>query len=142
MPNQQDINALHALSDALADTGEVHRAASRVADDQALAATLGDRAKRLESLSREVRNGLEGEPGSMLALLDRLRLSVDQWFGDDDEAAANAGRDAKAKLLALIEDYAADQELAPDIHALFRDIRDRIGGTAVPAHEGLAGLPN
>lgn len=143
MPHDQDETALRALADALADAGSIHRSAAAVADDPALAGVMNDRADRLEALASEVATGIKGEPGSMMQFVDRLRLGIDQWFGDDDDAAANASREAKVRLRILIDDYADDPELDPNARAAFLEIRDRIGtGWPAPVDTGLTSLPD
>lgn len=145
MIDRQDRTALDVLSDALADAASLHRTAVEVADDINLRAVLAARAERLELLSADVRGEPTGdEAGSMLRLLDQLRLTLDQWFGDDDEAADTASRDAKRGLLALIDDYLASPELSAEARSVFKAVRAQITrGRIVPSEdEGLKTLPS
>ncbi|TKD51534.1 ferritin family protein [Sphingomonas baiyangensis] len=143
MSHEQDETALRALADALADAGRIHRSAAGTAGDPGLTRIMNDRADRLEALASKVSTGIKGKPGSMLQFLDRLKLGIDQWFGDDDDAAVVASREAKDRLRILIDDYAEDSEIDPDVRAAFLDIRDRIGtGAPAPTDTGLTSLPN
>lgn len=141
--HKQEETALRALADVLADAGRIHRSAAGVADDPGLAAVMNDRADRLETLASEISKGVNEKPGSILQFLDRLKLGIDQWFGDDDDAAIIASREANDRLRILIDDYAVDPEIRPDFRAALLDIRDRIGTDApAPVDTGLTSLPS
>ena len=129
MAKPEDQMALCALSDALADAARLHDSATAVADDPALSRDLSEEAERLHRLSAEVRNGWpDDDPGTMLRLIDELRLAVDHWFGDDDKAARTAGRDARGDVLTLIDDHLRNPELSVPVRAVFTDVRARIAG--------------
>lgn len=143
MSQRYDIAALAALADALADAASIHRSAAVVADDAELRRKLAARADKLAQICEEVRVDEQAEPGTLLKHIDRLKLATDSWFGDDDEAASTASREAKVTLLALIDDYLAGAEISPGLVDLLRDIRQRISGGKVIADErlGLGDLP-
>ncbi|MDV3455784.1 hypothetical protein RZN05_02215 [Sphingomonas sp. HF-S4] len=124
----EDRGALTALSDALKDAAVVHRSSAEIASDATLRARLKRRADRLEALSDQARSGVDDdqEAGSMLVLLDRLRLTVDQWFGDDDAAADAASSRAIADLIALIDDFIGGPEISEEVRAIFTAIRAQV----------------
>lgn len=143
----EDRTALAALSDALADAAEIHLSSAKVALDSALRSRLACRAKRLETLSSDARSGLDDDkvPGSMLAVLDRLRLTVDQWFGGDDAAADAASSRAIADLIALIDDFIGGPEISDEVRAIFTAIRAEVthGRTVSRAQPtGLKSMPS
>lgn len=146
MTQRYDQTALCALSDALADAASVHTSAMKTADDPALAADLAEKAARLRQLSIAVRDCPDGddEPGTALRLVDQLRLLADRLTGDDDEAARTASREAKADVVALIDDHLRSPEISADVAAVFTDIRSRIthGRTSPGGDQGLRGLPD
>lgn len=131
MPASADTTALHALSDMLADAASVHEAAAKVADDDALRQAMTRCAARLRDLADRVRSD-DGEPGSSLRLLDHLRLAVDHWFGDDDEAASTASREAMEGLRALIDDHLRDKDLSEETRMIFAEVRRCIAGGVRP----------
>ncbi|MEN3746743.1 hypothetical protein TPR58_06165 [Sphingomonas sp. HF-S3] len=128
MLDRHDASALVALSDALADAASVHRSAARVADDPALAETMARREQKLDRLAIEVRQGRDGEPGSMLRVIDQVKLAVDRLWDDDDACADTASRESKRGLLKLIDDHLLDPELSDAARRIFLDVRDRIAG--------------
>ncbi|MDG2520707.1 hypothetical protein P7B02_04060 [Caulobacter segnis] len=145
MLNREDHSALNALSDALADAAGVHRAAAGVAEQPALRAALSRRAERLAALSAQVRaDGSEEAGGWITGLIDRLRLTIDQWFDDNDEAAQAAGRDSKASLLRLIDSYLVSPELSAQALEVFIEVRRQIAPGRPPVSEavGLKALPS
>lgn len=145
MPEIQPVLGLQALSDALSDAAEIHCAAAEVANVPDLKARLTNRHHCLQRLCREVRESVsDDEPGSMLQLLDRLRLSVDRLFGDNDAAADGASRESIRSLLALIDDHLRDPELSPDVRAVFAAVRERVAPGERPHTEdtGLRSLPS
>ncbi|MET0336297.1 MAG: hypothetical protein ABW063_00900 [Caulobacter sp.] len=143
MLNREDRSALDALSDALADAASLHRRAAEVADSASLQDDLTSRAERLQNLSANVRgDGEDRDAGSPMAWIDRLRLTIDQWFEDKDEAASAASRDAKDDLLRLIDGYLRGQELSSDVRSVFETVRQKIApGRAVTEEVGLKALP-
>lgn len=143
MLNREDRSALDALSDALADAASLHRRAAKVADSAALQAALAARAERLQNLSANVRgDGEERDAGSPMGWIDRLRLTIDQWFEDKDEAASAASQDAKDDVLRLIDGYLRGQELSPGVRSVFETVRRKIApGRAVTEEVGLKALP-
>jgi hypothetical protein len=143
MPDRPDTAALLALSDALADAASVHRTAAKIAEDPQLSEVLARRADKLAALAIEVRQGRDGEPGSMLRLVDQLKLAVDRLWDDDDASAGAASRDAKRGLMKLIDDHLLDPELSDTARAIFLDVRGRIaGGKMLPTASapGLSSL--
>jgi hypothetical protein len=142
MPDRPDTAALLALSDALADAASVHRTAARVADDPALAHTLARRGDKLAGLAIEVRQGREGEPGSVLRMIDQLKLAVDRLWDDDDASADAASRDARRALLKLIDDHLLDPEISNAVRRILRDVRDQVSGGKVgtPTPSGFSSL--
>ncbi|WP_443971356.1 hypothetical protein [Sphingobium sp. CR28] len=139
-----DRNVLVSLADILADSASIHEAAAKVADDEGLSSRLSVRAQELHALVSEVRRGSdEGEAGSFLKIMDHLRLRVDQWVGDDDEAAMSASRESKAKLLAFIDDMGRRSDLSSTTRTILAEARQHISrsGVAPATAPGLTDLP-
>lgn len=143
MLSREDRSALDALSDALADAASLHRGAAKVAKSAQLQALLAARSERLQSLSANVRgDGEDRDAGSPMGWIDRLRLTIDQWFEDKDEAANAASNDAKDDLVRLIDSYLRGQELSSEVRAVFGQVRQKIApGRAVTEEVGLRSLP-
>lgn len=141
MLSREDRSALEALSDGLADAARLNDGAAKVAESADLRASLLARAQRLQRLSNDVRVDGEGG-GSPIGWIDRLRLTIDQWFEDKDDAAAAASKDAKDDLVRLIDGYLRGQELSPDVRAVFEQVRGKIApGRPVSTNLGLTSLP-
>lgn len=143
MLSREDHSALDALSDALADAASLHQDAAKVAKSAQLQALLSARAERLQALSTDVRrDGEDREAGSPMGWIDRLRLTIDQWFEDKDEAANAASKDTKDDLVRLIDGYLRGQELSPQVRAVFEQVRQKIApGRAMTEDVGLKSLP-
>lgn len=143
MTDRYDTAALGALSDAFADAASIHRSAARIADHEVLRRSLDARAEKLESLCRSAQSE-EGEPGSALKHLDRLKLAVDSWFGDDDAAADTASREAMGNVLRLLDQYLGGAEISPELAVLLTRMRSKILAEPVVAEDDirLTDLPN
>ena len=145
MSHSADRSTLDGLADLLADAASVHEAAVKVADDDGLRTRLADRAIRLRDLADRLDDpASKTEPGSALRFIDHLRLTVDHLFGDDDEAASTASREAKAGILAFIDDRLKASDLSADTLALLAEVRQHVSTSAVRSEpdEGLKGLPS
>lgn len=146
MSEMADRMTLDALADRLADAASIHEAGARIADTGELKAILEARADRLNQLAIQLQNPVDDDrPGTVLRLLDHLRLKVDSWFGDDDEAASIASRDAKISLITFIDDHLGAPDLSTDTIDLLREVRRQIAGEKkMPtlSSDGLKGLPS
>jgi hypothetical protein len=144
MPTGYDQLAINAVADALADAAAVHRSSASVADDSGLAMRLLERAEKLAQLHAEISSSNDDSHGSLMGILDRLRLMVDRIFGDDDDAALDASMDAKINVLTEIDSHLPSTELSPETRALLKSARNRIssGGAIVSDDDGLTTLPS
>jgi len=136
-----DIAALAALADAFSDAASIHRSAAKIADDEALRLSLTARAVKLEELCAKTRVSDQSEPGTVLRHLDHLKLAVDAWFGDDDEAANVASLEAAGNLLKLIDSYLLDAQISPTLTTFLRETRHKIGRGGATVSPGLSDLP-
>lgn len=144
MPASTDKNVLASLADILADSASIHEAAAKVADDERLSRRLSVRAQELRVLVGDILRGSDqGEAGSFLRTMDHLRLWVDQWVGDDDEAAMSASRESKAKLLAFIDDLGRRSDLSSTTRTILEEVRQHVSrsGVAPATAPGLTDLP-
>jgi len=144
MPKTADRSTLDALADRLADAASIHEAAARVADDHGLTIAMNSRADRLRQLSTQLQDPADTDrPGTVLRLIDHLRLTVDRLFGDDDDAANVASRDAKISLIAFLDDHLNAPDLSAETIDLLREVRKHIAGATPPlSGDGLKALPS
>lgn len=137
---------MEALSSTLADAAAVHRASVTVAAEDAVQARLLDRAVRLEALSAQVRPGIADDDhssGSLLVLLDRLRLQIDRWFGDDNDAADTASREAISHLVQFIDGQIQNTELSAETRSVFVEVRGKVtSNPAAITDTDLTALPS
>lgn len=131
--NSHDRDALRGMADHLADVGEVHRAAAKSAEDPQRADCFRREGERLDSIGRALAEradparGRDEDIGSPFQLLDKLRLTIDDWFDEDDDAEKSAVRDGKSRLAAMIESYLRSPELSEEVRGLLRETKACVG---------------
>ena len=143
--NSHDVDALRAMADHLADAAEIHRAAAESAEDPRTADRFRREGERLDSIGRALLERVDPERardediGSSFQLLDKLRLAIDDWFDEGDDAERSAVREGKERLAAMIQSYLRSPELSEDARGILRGTGACIG--AGPGDEvGSAGL--
>lgn len=144
MFSDDDNFAFDALADALSDASNLHLQSAKVADDPDLRDRLTQRAIKLERLCLTLRREDTDASGSLVRMIDRARLSIDRMFDDDDDAALRASKDAKSRLVQIIDSHMRNPELSPDAREIFADVRGQISGGRAMAieEEGLSRLPD
>lgn len=141
--NSHDRDALRGMADHLADVGAVHRAAAKSAEDPQRAERFRREGERLDAIGRALVERADParedgkDIGSPFQLLDKLRLTIDDWFDEGDNAERATVRDGKARLAAMIESYLRSPELSDDVRELLRKTKACVGtGPAGDAGQG------
>ncbi len=131
--NSHDRDALRGMADHLADVGEVHRAAAKSVEEPQRADRFRREGERLDAIGRALAEradparGGDEDIGSPFQILDKLRLAVDDWFDEGDDAELGAVREGKARLVAIIESHLRSPELSDDVCDLLRRTKACIG---------------
>lgn len=144
MPNAADHAVMQAVGDRLIDTAELYASAAKVADQPALKSRLEETAHDRMHMARELlaQIGVTGHEmeasGSLLTLLDHLRLKIDQWTGGNDDAALSNVRQEDQELANMIHGHMRDPEITQAMGALLA----KVASCLPPPSEdtGLKGL--
>ncbi len=141
-----DSNALRAVGDKLVDTGELYAAASRAATSAAVKARLAKAAQERVELGRSIleaagiSNNAVAAAGTPFVLLDKLRLKVDEWTGDENDAAVSNSTAADHDLSALISDCLRDPELRERTRSLLQAVKTRLPASTPPPMRRLSDM--